>query len=199
MSFKVKDYYYKKAKKEKFVARSIYKLEEIDKKFKILKPNQMILDLGYFPGSWIQYASKKVGHSGKVYGVDIQGPPEDTVKALKNVKVYKDDVFQIDDMGYFELNECFDVILSDMAPSTTGIKSVDQIKSLELVEKVFQLHEKLLKKGGNMVIKIFESHEAQLFLKSNKKKFNNFDFFKPQSTRSISKEYFVVGRGFKDI
>jgi 23S rRNA (uridine2552-2'-O)-methyltransferase len=84
-----------------------------------------------------------------------------------------------------------------MAPDTTGIKSVDQIRSLDLVEKVFKILPLFLKKGGNFVIKVFEGHEAQVFLKSNKNLFNELKYFRPKSTRSVSKEFFVIGKGFE--
>ena len=87
MSFKVKDHFYKKAKQDKFLARSIYKLEEIDKKNKILKQGDRILDLGYYPGSWVQYSSKKVGEKGVVIGIDIQ-PINKKLSHLKNVTLF---------------------------------------------------------------------------------------------------------------
>jgi len=195
MTFKVKDHYFKKAKQENFVARSIYKLEEIDQKYHVLKKNDQVLDLGYYPGSWIQYSSNKVGASGQVIGCDIQ-PINDKIKALKNVTLFQKDVFQIKAVGDLGLEKFFDVVLSDMAPSTTGIKTVDQFKSLELVEKVFDLLDKCLRPGGNFVIKVFESQDAQEFLKSQRKRFKELNYLRPKSTRSISKEYFAIGKDF---
>ena len=94
MSFKVKDHYFKKAKKENFYARSVYKLEEIDQKFKILKTGNYVLDLGYHPGSWIQYSSKVVGKVGTVVGIDIRRLNE-SLKRLENVEVYEKDAFTV--------------------------------------------------------------------------------------------------------
>jgi 23S rRNA (uridine2552-2'-O)-methyltransferase len=195
MTFKVKDHYFKKAKQENFVARSIYKLEEIDAKYHVLKKNDQVLDLGYYPGSWVQYSSAKIGMSGLIVGCDIQ-PINEKISALKNVKLFQKDVFQINSVGDLGLDKFFDVVISDMAPSTTGIKSVDQIKSLELVEKVFELLDKCLRPGGNFVIKVFESQDAQTFLKSQKKRFKELNYLRPKSTRSVSKEYFAIGKGF---
>ena len=196
MTFKVKDYYFHKAKKENFLARSIYKLEEVDQKYKILKKDDLVIDLGYHPGSWIQYTSKKIGDKGLVIGCDIR----DINKALlpiKNVRVFQKDVLTIESMEELGVSEQFDVVLSDMAPNTTGIKTVDQDRSLMLVEMVFSLLPKFLKPNGNMVVKVFDSHQAQMFLKDQKKMFNEFHYLKPKSTRSVSKEFFVIGKGFR--
>lgn len=196
MTFKVKDYYFQKAKKENFLARSIYKLEEVDQKYKIIKKNDFVIDLGYHPGSWIQYTSNKIGEQGLVIGCDIR----DINKALlpiKNVRVFQKDVLEIANLEELGVSEQFDVVLSDMAPNTTGIKTVDQDRSLILVEMVFSLLPKFLKPNGNMVVKVFDSHQAQVFLKDQKKMFNEFHFLKPKSTRSVSKEFFVIGKGFR--
>jgi 23S rRNA (uridine2552-2'-O)-methyltransferase len=196
MVFKVKDYYFNKAKKENFLARSVYKLEEIDKKYRVLKKGNLVLDLGYSPGSWIQYTSAVIGKEGSVVGVDLK-EINTQLQSLQNVKLFKKDIFDINDLSNLGVDRPFDVVLSDMAPDTIGIKTVDQIRSLDLVEKVFKLLPIFLKKGGNFVIKVFDSHEAQVFLKDNKNLFKELKYFKPKSTRSISKEFFVIGKGFQ--
>jgi 23S rRNA (uridine2552-2'-O)-methyltransferase len=196
MVFKVKDYYFNKAKKENFLARSVYKLEEIDKKYRVLKKGNLVLDLGYSPGSWIQYTSAIIGKEGSVVGVDLK-EINTQLQSLQNVKLFKKDIFDINDLSNLGVDRPFDVVLSDMAPDTIGIKTVDQIRSLDLVEKVFKLLPIFLKKGGNFVIKVFDSHEAQVFLKDNKNLFKELKYFKPKSTRSISKEFFVIGKGFQ--
>lgn len=195
MGFKVKDHYFKKAKKEQFFARSIYKLEEIDKKYSVLNKGDIVLDLGYFPGSWAQYTSKVVGKSGLVVGSDIQ-PINEKLLKLDNIKLFEKDVFNIDGPEDLELDKAFDCVLSDMAPKTTGIKDVDQARSLDLVEKTFSLLPKVLKVGGNFVIKVFDGHDAQVYLKSQKDRFGQFKYLKPKSTRSVSKEFFVIGKDF---
>jgi 23S rRNA (uridine2552-2'-O)-methyltransferase len=197
MSFKVKDHFYKKAKKEKFLARSVFKLEEIDKKYNVLKKGERILDLGYYPGSWIQYSSKKVGEKGNIVGIDIQ-PINKKLESLKNVTLYQKDIFAIKSLDDLGMQEAFDVVLSDMAPKTTGIKTVDQDRSLALVENVFEYLEIFLKKGGNFIIKVFDSQDAQNFLKNKKGLFKEFSFLKPKSTRSVSKEFFVIGKDFNN-
>lgn len=196
MSFKVQDHYFKKAKKDNFLARSIYKLEEIDQKFKVISKGESVLDLGYHPGSWIQYTSRKVGDDGKVVGIDIRDVNKQLF-SLKNVTVFQKDIFDVTDLSTLGVDEAFDTVVSDMAPNTTGIRSVDQQRSLNLIEQVFYHLPVFLKDGGNFVIKVFDGHEAQVFLKSQKKVFKEFHFLKPKSTRSVSKEFFVIGKGFK--
>ncbi len=195
-NFKVKDHYFNKAKSENFLARSVYKLEEIDEKYKILKPGMQVVDFGYHPGSWIQYVSRVIGDNGTVVGIDIRELNKQ-LTGIKNVRVYQKDIFDIHDLSQLGVDGQFDVVLSDMAPNTTGIKSLDQDRSLGLVESVFGLLPRFLKPGGNFVIKVFDSQFAQNYLKEQKGLFNEFHFLKPKSTRSVSKEFFVIGKNFK--
>ncbi|OIQ18483.1 MAG: hypothetical protein BM556_09515 [Bacteriovorax sp. MedPE-SWde] len=196
MSFRVQDHYFKKAKKDNFLARSVYKLEEIDQKFKVISQGETVLDLGYHPGSWIQYTSRKVGDSGHVVGIDIRDINKKLLN-IKNVTVFEKDIFDVTDLSTLGVDKPFDTVVSDMAPNTTGIRSVDQQRSFNLIEQVFYHLPVFLKDGGNFVIKVFDGHEAQVFLKSQKSIFKEFHFLKPKSTRSVSKEFFVIGKGFK--
>lgn len=196
MGFKVKDHYFEKAKKENYLARSIYKLEEIDKKYQVLNKGNLVLDFGYHPGSWIQYTSQKVGEKGKVVGIDIK-PVNTKVDAISNVTVFEKDINDVKSISELGVEGQFDVVVSDMAPNTSGIKSLDQTRSLQLVEMAFYHLRLFLKEGGNFVIKVFDSHEAQMFLKDQKKLFKEYNFLKPKSTRSVSKEFFVIGKGYK--
>lgn len=195
-NFKVKDHFFHKAKKENFLARSVYKLEEIDERFKILSKGDQVIDLGYHPGSWIQYTSEKIGKDGLVVGSDIK-EINNKLLNLSNVRLFQKDVFSIENMAELGISDQFDVVLSDMAPNTTGIQSVDQIRSLNLVEMVFSLLPRFLKPGGNLVIKVFESNDAQVFLKTKRKNFLEFHNLRPKSVRSVSKEYFVIGKNFR--
>lgn len=195
-NFKVKDHYFNKAKSENFLARSVYKLEEVDQKYKVLKPGMKVVDFGYHPGSWIQYTSRVIGDEGLVVGIDVREVNK-KLSGIKNVRVYQKDIFDVHDLSHLGVEGQFDVVLSDMAPNTTGIKSLDQDRSLLLVESVFGLLPKFLRPGGHFVIKVFDSQNAQNFLKSQKNLFEEFHFLKPKSTRSVSKEFFVIGKNFK--
>jgi 23S rRNA (uridine2552-2'-O)-methyltransferase len=193
--FKVKDHYFKKAKSENYLARSVYKLEEIDQRYKILRKNDHVLDLGYHPGSWLQYILNKVGSAGSATGIDIR-PLNTGMANIPNLKLFVKDINDVTSLSDLDATDAFDVVTSDMAPNTTGVKSVDQLRSLNLVEMVFYNLPKFLKKGGHVVVKVFDSNDAQMFLKEQKKLFEEFHFLKPKSTRSVSKEFFVIGRGY---
>ena len=196
MSFNVKDYYYKKAKDEKFLARSVYKLREIDRKYRIFIKGDRVIDLGYSPGSWVQYASQRIGPSGYVLGVDIQ-PINGQLNSLHNVELFQRDIFSLKKLEDLDHTDPMDVLLSDMAPSTTGIKNVDQIKSLELTTQTFSFMKNVLKKGGRSIIKVFDGPDARDFLKAHKKYFSKSHYFRPKATRSSSKEFFFVGLGYR--
>jgi 23S rRNA (uridine2552-2'-O)-methyltransferase len=195
-NFKVKDHYFNKAKSENYLARSIYKLEEIDEKYKVLGPGMQVVDFGYHPGSWIQYTSRIIGDEGRVVGIDVREVNK-KLSGVKNVRVFQKDIFEISDLRQLGVEGPFDVVLSDMAPNTTGIKTLDQDRSLNLVESVFGLLPKFLRPGGDFVMKVFDSQHARNFLKEQSNLFKEFHYLKPKSTRTISKEFFVIGKNFK--
>jgi len=194
--FKVKDHYFNKAKKENYLARSIYKLEELDQKYNIVNVGDHAVDFGYHPGSWTQYLSRKIGDKGSVTGIDIK-PVNKKLLSEKNTTLFEKSIFDIESMKDLGRDELFDLVVSDMAPNTTGIKSVDQDRSLGLVEMVYHLLPTFLKPGGSFVIKVFDSNQAQSFLKENKNIFEEYYQLKPKSTRSVSKEFFAIGKGFR--
>ena len=192
------DKYFKRAKKENYAARSVYKLKEMDKRFKLFKKGQTVLDLGAAPGSWTQFAGERVGKTGRVLGVDIQGTKH---TFPNNITFLQADVFS-DSPELLEAMEPlvpFDVIISDMAPKTTGIKFADQANSLELCERAFEVAKKYLKKGGHFAVKIFEGGETKEYRDSLRPYFGKIKNFKPYSSRSESKEMFIVALGFKGI
>jgi 23S rRNA (uridine2552-2'-O)-methyltransferase len=188
--------FFKKAKQEGFAARSVYKLQELDQKFRILKPGQTVLDLGSAPGSWSQYAAQKVGASGRILGVDLSPVTVSLGNAvfiqadLRDLNL--DEVFR--EHGFIEP---FHVVMSDMAPKTTGIKSVDQARSLELCELALDVAKRFTRPGGTFVCKFFHSGDFGALRAQIKNEFAKVDALKPESTRAISKEIFLVGLGRK--
>lgn len=192
MSYIPKDHYFKKAKEQNFVARSVFKLEEIDQKFKIIHPHQKILDLGAAPGSWSQYCSKKIGPTGRILGIDLS-----TVEIkLKNAVFVQADLRDLELENIMKENGFeppFDVVVSDMAPRTTGIRFTDQARSFELCELALDVAKKFLKKDGHFVCKLFHSDEFATMRELIKNSFQRFEAVKPDSTRKISKEIFLVG------
>lgn len=191
MTYNPKDRFFHKAKAEGFAARSVYKLQEIDQKFKILKQGQMVLDLGSSPGSWSQYASQKIGN-GRLLGVDLSPM---TVN-LHNAVFLQADLRDLELENVFRehgFQPSFDVVMSDMMAKTTGIKSADQARSLELCELALSCAQRFLKPGGSFICKFFQSGEFGHLRSEIKRQFEKVEVLKPESTRSISKEIFLIG------
>jgi 23S rRNA (uridine2552-2'-O)-methyltransferase len=187
-----KDRFFHKAKAEGFAARSVYKLQELDQKFKILKPGQTILDLGSSPGSWSQYASQKIGANGRLLGVDLS--PMSV--SLPNAVFLEADLRDLNLETIFKehgFKPPFDVVMSDMMAKTTGIKDSDQARSLELCELALSVAQRFLKPGGTFVCKFFHSGEFGKLRADIKREFERVEALKPESTRSVSKEIFLVG------
>ena len=197
MTYNPRDQYFKKAKEQGFAARSVFKLEEIDRKYKILKPGQTVLDLGCAPGSWSQYAGKKIGPSGRLLGVDLSPV---TVK-LPNATFIQADLRDLNLAGVFAehgFTPPFDLVISDMAPKTTGIRMTDQARSMELCELALDVARRFLKKDGHFVCKLFHSDDFTQMRELIKKSFERFEAMKPDSTRKISKEIFLIGLKHKN-
>ena len=192
--FNPQDFYFKKAKKQGYKARSVFKLEEIDKKFKIFQDKKNnILDIGCAPWSWLQYISKVVWKDSIIIWVDIK----QTNLNLPNVKTYVQDATKADDMEQIlsshNIKE-LDIITSDMAPNTIWIKDIDAIRSLELVKSTLPIYKKFLKKNWKFVIKIFMGPWFDEFIKELKNIYGwkSIKTFKPESVRKASKEIYVI-------
>lgn len=192
MSYNPRDHYFKKAKEQNFAARSVFKLEEIDQKFKIIQPHQKILDLGASPGSWSQYCSKKIGPQGRILGVDLS-PVEVKLNNATFIQADLRDLHLEDVFKNHGFNNSFDVVLSDMAPKTTGIRITDQARSFELCELALNIARQFLRKDGHFVCKLFHSDDFSKLREEIKKDFQRFEAIKPDSTRKISKEIFLIG------
>lgn len=195
MSYNPRDHYFKKAKQENFAARSVFKLEEIDHKLKLFRSGLKVLDLGAAPGSWSQYASKKVGEKGQVLGVDLT-PISLT---LNNAVFIAADLYDLNLEDVFRQNGIeppFDIVMSDMAPKTTGIKSTDQARSLALCELALDVGVRFLRPKGAFICKLFHSGEFDKFRNQIRTHFDKVEIVKPKATRQISKEIFLVGLGF---
>jgi 23S rRNA (uridine2552-2'-O)-methyltransferase len=196
MTYNPKDRFFKKAKQEGFAARSVYKLQEMDQKFRVFKPGQTVLDLGAAPGSWSQYASQRVNTNGRVLGVDLSP----VTVSLANAAFIQADLRDLNLEDVFREHGFvapFDVVMSDMAPKTTGIKSVDQARSLELCELALDVAKRFTRPGGTFICKFFHSGDFGALRAQIKKEFAKVDALKPESTRAISKEIFLIGLGRK--
>ncbi len=184
------DYYAQKARKEGYLARSVYKLEEIQKKCSVVKRGGKVLDLGCCPGAWLQFTSKVVGKTGLVVGVDI-APLKHSMP--KNVRFIQADVLSMDEGVLDEFANGFDTILSDMAPQTSGNKFVDTQRSLRLCEAALNLSARYLKPKGAFVCKVFQGDGFEEFLEISKKRFEKIKLLRPKCTRKASKEIYVIG------
>lgn len=196
MTYNPKDRFFRKAKEEGYAARSVYKLQEIDQKFRVLKPGYLVLDLGAAPGSWSQWTSQKIGTKGRILGVDLSP----VTVSVENAVFIQADLRDLNLEQVFAehgFEPRFDLVMSDMAPSTTGIKSVDQDRSLALCELALDCSQRFLKPQGNFVCKFFQSGDFGKLRADMKKQFARVEALKPESTRSISKEIFLVGLGKK--
>lgn len=193
----VKDYYFKKAKQDKYLARSVYKLEEAQKKYKLLRTGDTVLDLGCQPGSWSQYAAKIVGPQGRVVGVDLHITRKPNRGQGAEIIMLAGDVM---DHGLIaelkELRDSFDVVISDIAPSTSGNKWVDQQHSLRLSRRTLEIAEEMLRGGGNYYCKVFQGEDFTDFFKEVSSRFKMAKTLKPKSSREESREVFVLGMGF---
>ncbi len=194
---KVQDYYFKKAKKENYPARSVYKLEEAQKKYRFLQTGNGVLDLGCQPGSWSIYAARIVGPAGLVVGVDLQEGKKISIAKAAEIVWFCDDImadYIVEKIK--KTRKDFQTILSDIAPRTSGNKWVDQQQSLNLARRVLELAGELLESGGNIYVKVFEGEDFREFVDSVRKSFKTVKIVKPKSSRSESREVFVLGMGY---
>ena len=184
---RLQDAYGKRARREGFPARSVYKLEEIDRRLRLLRPGQNVLDLGAAPGSWTLYAAKKVGAKGRVLSIDLkdhEGPMPPNV----DFRVGDAREQSVEDRG-----GPFDVVLSDMAPKTTGQRSLDQYRSFELYMTALHIAERTLKPGGAFVGKLFQGAEFEEAREAVRAAFAKAKVVRPKATRDESYEIFLCG------
>jgi 23S rRNA (uridine2552-2'-O)-methyltransferase len=191
---KWQDHYSQRAKSEHYPARSVYKLKEIQKKFRVVRKGDKVLDLGCSPGSWLMAAAEFTGAAGRIVGLDLQ-PVE--LEHPPNVKTYTADALGLDNGWLESLGNDFNVVLSDLAPATTGNKTVDAARSLRLCEAALHIAETVLIPGGRFVCKIFQGAEIDEFVKAARGSFRDVRRFKPQSSRKASKEIFVIALGYQ--
>jgi len=188
-----RDRFHQKAKREGFLARAVYKLEEIDAKYAIFDGGHRVLDLGCAPGSWLQYARQRIGEPAQLVGLDrtpLDRPPP-------RARILVGDVLTIDVAQLLGELPAFDVVLSDMAPDTTGVRHVDQARSEALFERALEIATLVLAPGGNFVGKLFQGPDFKKLTEAVRARFAVQKTAKPASSRQISIEQYVVGKGFR--
>ena len=186
------DVFAQKAKKEGYPARSVYKLEEIDRRVRLLRPGMHVLDLGCAPGSWLLYAAQRVGANGRARGIDLSALE---IALPRNAESMVGDAFaptaEVD--AFIRQLAPYQVVLSDMAPSTTGERFGDQMRSAELVDRTLDLADELVAPGGSWVAKVFMSDELPRLRARARALFESERILRPEGTRTVSYEVFLVG------
>jgi 23S rRNA (uridine2552-2'-O)-methyltransferase len=190
------DHYAHRARDEKWLARSVYKLEEIDKKFRLIRKADRLLDLGCYPGSWSQYGISKVGPAGKVMGIDLSQPDQ---LSFPNFTFVQADIFspEIEERVKKEMGAP-DVVMSDLAPRTTGITVTDVSRSMELANRAREIALALLKTKGHFLCKIFEGEDLKAFRSEISLHFNEVRLFRAKAIRKRSKEVYLLGLGLEN-
>ncbi|GAB4290269.1 MAG: 23S rRNA (uridine(2552)-2'-O)-methyltransferase [Myxococcota bacterium] len=196
MQYKVKDFYFKRAKEQGYRSRAAYKLKEILDKYKLLKGVRRIVDLGCAPGGFLQALAEKAGEKALIVGVDLKptAPLSD-----ERIIILQGDATEkkVQEEIKARLGGSANLIVSDMAPSTSGVRELDAENSLELCKSALEIAVEILAENGTLVMKIFESEEANLFRKEMKQFFSEIKATRPQATRKGSRELYIIAQGFR--
>ena len=190
-----KDPYIKKSRESNFRSRAVYKLQEINQKDQLIKPNYCVIDLGSSPGSWSQYLSNIIDSQGQIIAIDIL-PMEPIERVFCILGDFTDEIIQKQCITKARKHGA-DLVISDMAPNLTGIRVTDQCRSIALAELVYDFCTRILKPGGDLLIKLFEgegTHEYRQLLRDN---FSKVLIRKPRASRDQSREFYVLARSYK--
>jgi 23S rRNA (uridine2552-2'-O)-methyltransferase len=195
MAYNPQDTYYKKAKQEGYRSRAAYKLLELQQRFRLMRPGDVVVDLGAAPGGWLQIAAKFVGQSGKVIGIDLQ--PIDTLRE-PNIIFFQGDIMspeilkKIPELGHGKA----DCVLSDLAPRLSGIRDADTARCLELNRTALTVATTLLRPGGSFLAKGFVNQELHTFTLEIKQHFHSMQRTRPEATRQGSSEFYFFAKDF---
>ncbi|MFT5132795.1 MAG: 23S rRNA (uridine2552-2'-O)-methyltransferase [Gammaproteobacteria bacterium] len=190
-----KDIYVKQARGSHYRSRAAFKLSEIDKKDKLFHKGQTVVDIGASPGSWSQYVSEQLGSQGRIVAVDIL-----PMKAVDNVNFIEGDFTDIE-----VVQTCIralsgskaDLVISDIAPNLSGVRINDQARSINLAELVLAFADEVLVDGGDILVKLFHGEGTEQYKKELKERFQRVIVRKPQASRTSSREFYILARGFQ--
>lgn len=191
----INDPYVKKATSQGYRSRAVYKIQEIDEQDQLLKPDMIVVDLGAAPGGWSQYVVRKLGDRTTIIGIDLL--PVEPIQGVELIEgdFQDDDVLrQLDDLL---AGQQVDLVISDMAPNITGVRSVDEANFENLLDSVLYFCDLRLKRDGNLLVKLFEGSAAHYYRREVKPKFLKNMVRKPNASRSKSREFYFLSKGFK--
>jgi len=197
MARNAKDKYVKRARQEGARSRAIYKLEEIDRRDRLLQPGMTVVDLGAAPGGWSQYVKSRVGDSGRVLALDIL--PMEPIVGVEFIEGDFTELPVLDLLVQRLQGKPVDLVISDMAPNMSGVASVDQARSMNLAELALEFSDKSLKPGGSLLIKTFQGAGFNEFYAQLRRRFEKLATRKPSASRAESKEIYLLGRGFRGV
>jgi len=189
------DTFVQRAQSERWRSRAVFKLEEIDRRERLLRPGAVCLDLGAAPGAWSQYARARVGPKGRVVASDVLPMPE-----LPGVDFVQGDFREnevLERIASLLPERAVDVLLSDMAPNLSGVDAIDQPRSIELAELALDMAGRVLKAGGDALIKVFQGAGFEELVRSGRRQFGKVKLIKPRASRSRSPEMYLLARQFR--
>lgn len=196
MAYNPRDAFYRKAKREGYRSRAAYKLLELNRRYHLLRPADRVVDLGAAPGGWLQVASQLVGPKGKVVGVDLNviDPPKE-----KNIATLQGDITSEETQKQIRetLQSDADCVLSDLSPPLSGIRDADMSRSIELNRTALKVATRLLKPGGNFLMKSFVGEELNDLAGEIQKWFRSVQRSRPEATRKGSSEIYFCAKGFQ--
>lgn len=190
-----KDEFVQKSQKEGFRSRAVYKLQEIQERDRLIKPGQLVVDLGAAPGGWSQYATQLVGSKGGVVAMDIL--PMDPIDGVSFIQGDFREEAVLEQLQGLLQGSKVDLVISDMAPNVTGMAVVDQPRSMYLCELALEFARDCLKPGGGMAVKVFQGEGFDQFMRDLRTVFNKVVTRKPKASRPKSREVYLVATGFK--
>lgn len=191
-----RDYYYKKAKEEKYRSRATYKLLQAIEKYHFIKEGDVVIDLGAAPGGWIQAARKIVGSNGFVLGVDIRSVEpfaEHNVRTMIGDITEQETIQQIIDL----LPRKADALISDVSPNISGVWEVDHARQIDLAQQALNIAYDTIKPAGNLFVKVFQGDMLDDLIRKVKKSFQTVDVIKPKASRGKSAEMFILAMRLK--
>jgi len=190
-----REHYYRKAKRENYRSRAAYKLLQVAKKYRFIKPGNLVLDLGAAPGGWLQVSQKLVGERGLILGIDLKAIPSFEVSNIYTIVGDITDAQTVSEIKKF-LPRPADVVLSDVSPNISGIWELDHARQIDLARKSLQIATSTLKPKGNFFAKVFQGQMLKDFLKEVKEHFTFVKLIKPKASRTRSAELYVLALAF---